>query len=1077
MSFIRNIFKRDTLSRNESAALIKPSSADSETLSSAIQRLEPEYTYILPNVDDMQSPAQRALLSEQQQLDSARLKLAKVSKAIERLEGIVDVSNFLAPSGTSKNRNLPLTKLGAALAVMTIVEAFRCVDIRRQRLGSLKWEIRRISDDSLLEDSKEQYPSHALAVAIQRSARAFNQNLFGKWEYFKCMAGETYIEIVPDIWGRDAGLKILSSLATDPYAPQGEIVAYQYQSINGTIMLPKESVVMDRYLHPLSEIQGRAPMEVAIGIGNIIRNMERQINAHYVNNGAVGLTVSPKNTEDKLDDLEVKAVAKLIREQIEGTDNTSSTLVSPIPADIVQHEMSDISKNVALTDSMLARIFTVFGIARSLAGDFDDTKYKAAEETEDVVNRVTIIPEADEIAALVNNEIMPRFDSSGDYYFAFNYDIFNRLSSDKTKRIAAAAQYFSAGLGSRNESREIAQEPALQDERGEEFFSAAALPAAETNANLPAVVPSQSDAAIAQLLDKVNEIQQLTRLSSRSFDINSQKTAALKEQDFSQSIIVALFLTEGIEQELSAASTALASPVERGSMHITLGYIGKTSDDIDLSLLTQTIKEIAPELPQARAIIKGLGRMVKREEDNAIYARIEGYELESLYNQLSYKLIEKAGIILSKYTSFIPHITLGYIAPDELTPEIALREQELVFDAISVAVGAARYHYPLGQRERPQDKDDAADNATDENETTAGDSATDATTATVDTEREQLEQKLLKSLDSLVLADLEQLIAEREQDKKAHKHEHKSAADYHRCEHVTLSEQVKAQINELDTWRRSARKTMSVSKAMTFACRDVPAEIAESLKSQIQAAAESIETLAHAEDTRRELLDSYFKSAEIDCRIVDSYPAWFSKSVASYRNRMREFGRGFWSGLMDSRRFIDGVQSAVETEYSSAFRQGLAREGITWEDLSDSEREILDAKIVEEQQYIAGLAQYIDENSRANKGKLASVLSRVELWASRYDGIFDLGVLVGAKDKKKMWKYDESKEHCVDCLRLNGLVYRASTWLRYGIIPRSALLACFGIFCGCSFVDTDEPVRKGRPPTLVGRRGSRRRKR
>ncbi len=183
--------------------------------------------------------------------------------------------------------------------------------------------------------------------------------------------------------------------------------------------------------------------------------------------------------------------------------------------------------------------------------------------------------------------------------------------------------------------------------------------------------------------------------------------------------------------------------------------------------------------------------------------------------------------------------------------------------------------------------------------------------------------------------------------------------------------------------------------------------------------------------------------------------------------RVQRLADGLWSGKADLAGFSAGMDSTVQRGLRQAFADGIALEGLTEADLSQDELTMRDDRIVEEQQHITALGQYITEHSKASGAKFAEVSGRIDLWVARYSEVRYTGQLVAARDKKLEWRYGDT-EHCPDCLMLNGRVYRASVWLKWGIVPRSHVLNCFGGHCQCGFYETDKPINKGRPPALKG---------
>ena len=184
---------------------------------------------------------------------------------------------------------------------------------------------------------------------------------------------------------------------------------------------------------------------------------------------------------------------------------------------------------------------------------------------------------------------------------------------------------------------------------------------------------------------------------------------------------------------------------------------------------------------------------------------------------------------------------------------------------------------------------------------------------------------------------------------------------------------------------------------------------------------------------------------------------------------IRAAGRILWRGEGDIGEFIDSIDSAVRLGYERAWREGAATCNILPADRTTEEQATLDGFIMTAQLHYMGLASFLMDNSRANGGKWGSVLPRLAIWTNRYEEVKATAQQMSCKDQKLMWVYGDT-EHCVDCLRLNERVYRASIWEKYNLRPRQRELACRGYNCQCRFVVTDKPVTPGRPPNLKGPR-------
>lgn len=214
-------------------------------------------------------------------------------------------------------------------------------------------------------------------------------------------------------------------------------------------------------------------------------------------------------------------------------------------------------------------------------------------------------------------------------------------------------------------------------------------------------------------------------------------------------------------------------------------------------------------------------------------------------------------------------------------------------------------------------------------------------------------------------------------------------------------------------------------------------------------------------------LDTATDQDAIDKAFVGIWEHPRVKSITSYQRNLRELGTGLWRNIIDPERFTTGVQDAISREYEQAFYTGVKRGGLTKEDLTTDEYGQLVTLIQDERDYVPGLASWI-LNAKREGETLATVRGRLDQWVSRYASVENVGYIIASRDKKLKWVYDPRKEHCTDCQRLHGRIYRARIWRKVNIYPRSAQLACFGVWCGCEYTETDEPVTRGRPPNLVG---------
>ena len=194
-----------------------------------------------------------------------------------------------------------------------------------------------------------------------------------------------------------------------------------------------------------------------------------------------------------------------------------------------------------------------------------------------------------------------------------------------------------------------------------------------------------------------------------------------------------------------------------------------------------------------------------------------------------------------------------------------------------------------------------------------------------------------------------------------------------------------------------------------------------------------------------------------------------SRGASNYHNAIRSAVRGLWVGALDFDQFFQAMESAIRLGIPNAWYEGAKECGVLPSELTPEERLGIEQAIYEQYNYVMGFADAIEAGSKANGGKLSPLLSRAEMWVGRYGQTKEKAKSVACADRKAQWVYGDTIEHCDDCSRVVGRVYRLSTWDRYGWIPGSHELACGGWRCKCSRVPTDAPYTPGRPPRLSGR--------
>jgi hypothetical protein len=189
--------------------------------------------------------------------------------------------------------------------------------------------------------------------------------------------------------------------------------------------------------------------------------------------------------------------------------------------------------------------------------------------------------------------------------------------------------------------------------------------------------------------------------------------------------------------------------------------------------------------------------------------------------------------------------------------------------------------------------------------------------------------------------------------------------------------------------------------------------------------------------------------------------------------RQRDYARGvrslvysLWRGYTEQNAFIHTMVYAIERNIMLAWAEGAKACGISEEELTLEEISARKNLINSQYPYLIDFADAIIQGSRDNNGKLTPLYRRAEMWVNRFNEARNQAKQMACGDKKLMWVMNPLKEHCTDCLMLNGKVYRASVWKKYDLRPQMRKLECHGYKCGCSFTPTDDPATPGHPPII-----------
>jgi hypothetical protein len=155
-----------------------------------------------------------------------------------------------------------------------------------------------------------------------------------------------------------------------------------------------------------------------------------------------------------------------VSEKMKGPSNAGKPVIMPTPMDVTTVQPPSQEDTQILTDEKKRRICTVIGVPVALV-DYTDMAFQLSEEQARNFYDLTVIPEAEEMARVVNTQLMPVFDRSGAKLVLPIDDILNQLQ-DPSSRMTATTEQLAGGALMLNEARKKHQLPEV--EGGNIFF-------------------------------------------------------------------------------------------------------------------------------------------------------------------------------------------------------------------------------------------------------------------------------------------------------------------------------------------------------------------------------------------------------------------------------------------------------------------------------------------------------------------------------------------------------------------------------------------------------------------------------
>lgn len=209
-------------------------------------------------------------------------------------------------------------------------------------------------------------------------------------------------------------------------------------------------------------------------------------------------------------------------------------------------------------------------------------------------------------------------------------------------------------------------------------------------------------------------------------------------------------------------------------------------------------------------------------------------------------------------------------------------------------------------------------------------------------------------------------------------------------------------------------------------------------------------------------IDLIIKSVEIGAKDFEYY-----KTAEQFEARLSNLVEALYKETITAPQFVDGLGALISRQITLAYREA-------WRDEGDGQypdylTAASEAAILIQFDFVDQFARDIVD-ARIDEKPIDGLLSRVPLWANRYNEAYNEAVmLISQKNGGKLeWVLGETEQHCTTCSNLNGIVAYAKEWEALNVKPQNApnnKIECGGWRCDCSL----SPTTKRRTPGAYGR--------
>lgn len=357
---------------------------------------------------------------------------------------------WMSPS--SGYREFSANENGYAQAYMSCVWAFRAINVLVQKVSEVlrRGEIvNKVTGDPIHD--------HLFVKALDLAYTFYQQDVYEDWLLSKALYGETYVELVsafpiPYSVGVPRTVRVLNALGVEPIIQRGMIAGYTYDGDDGKERFAPDDVAFDKYRNPVDDVRGLSLLTAALDAVNIDRSLIIFTRAHLKNNARPGLIFTPK--EGRLSQADVDLIQTTLSEDVKGAQNAGNPLLMPTAFDVTTAQAPSMEDLLGTTgDQAKRRICSAVGVPVALV-DYTDMAFQLSPEQNKTFYELSVLPNAEKVARVINAQILPFFDPTRKSEFKLPLDNVRASLADPKARTEIADMQLRAGAITLNEYRE-----------------------------------------------------------------------------------------------------------------------------------------------------------------------------------------------------------------------------------------------------------------------------------------------------------------------------------------------------------------------------------------------------------------------------------------------------------------------------------------------------------------------------------------------------------------------------------------------------------------------------------------------